>query len=150
MMHELHWIPARGVDDVVREPAMPVLTFDPVASLLEVFLDRKSVETHITKHIRCIEETKTKHGDTLTVHYIGTLDGSEIEFDNSYTRNKPFTFRVGAGQVIPGWDQGVVGMCIGERHTAKVPPHLGYGSAGRPKIPPQPTLVLRIKLLALS
>ena len=142
--------PAGAVDDAVQEASMPIWTFDPVASFLEMLLGKKSVEIQITKDIGCTEAAKAKHGDKLTVHYIGTVDGSELEFDNSYTRNTPFTFRVGAGQVIPGWDQGAVGMCVGEQRTVTVPPHLGYGNADRPKIPPQSTLVFRIELLALN
>eukprot|EP01043_Picozoa_sp_COSAG02_P000727 COSAG02_NODE_14_length_56855_cov_512.793661_8_plen_139_part_00 len=138
------------MDEAVREPPRPDLTFNPVAAFLEMFVGRKGVGMQITKDIGCTEATKAKHGDKLTVHYIGTLDGSEFEFANSHTRNKTFTFRVGAKQVIPGWDQGVVGMCVGEKRTLTIPPHLGYGNDDRPKIPPQSTLVFRIELLAIT
>lgn len=85
-------------------------------------------------------------GDTLTVHYIGTLDTGQV-FDNSYDRGQPFTFRLGAGTVIQGWDQGVVGMRVGGKRRLTIPPALAYGSRGQSGIPPNSTLHFDIELL---
>ena len=88
-------------------------------------------------------------GSTVTVHYVGTLtDGSK--FDSSRDRGQGFTFRLGAGQVIAGWDQGVAGMRIGELRRLTVPPQLAYGERGFPPvIPPQSTLVFEVELLSV-
>jgi FKBP-type peptidyl-prolyl cis-trans isomerase len=88
-------------------------------------------------------------GDTVTVHYIGTLLNG-TKFDSSYDRNQPFTFRVGAGEVIAGWDQGVPGMKIGGKRRLTIPPSLGYGSQQVGPIPPNSTLVFEIVLVSIA
>jgi peptidylprolyl isomerase len=86
-------------------------------------------------------------GDTLTVHYIGTLEGGQV-FDDSYARGEPYTFRLGAGAVIQGWDLGLVGIRVGGKRRLIIPPELAYGSQGRPPIPPNATLHFDIELVA--
>jgi len=77
---------------------------------------------------------KTQQGDTVHVHYNGTLtDGTT--FDSSYSRNNPIAFKLGMGQVIRGWDEGLMDMCIGEERLLTIPPELGYGSRGVGPIP---------------
>jgi FKBP-type peptidyl-prolyl cis-trans isomerase len=88
-------------------------------------------------------------GNTVTVHYVGTLTNGS-KFDSSRDRGQGFTFKLGAGQVIAGWDQGVAGMRIGELRKLTIPPHLAYGDRGFPPvIPPQSTLVFEVELLAV-
>jgi FKBP-type peptidyl-prolyl cis-trans isomerase len=90
-----------------------------------------------------------KTGDTVSVHYTGTLlDGTK--FDSSHDRDRPFEFKLGAGSVIKGWDQGVVGMKKGGVRKLTIPPHLGYGKRGSPpKIGPDATLQFEIELLEI-
>lgn len=92
---------------------------------------------------------EAKSGDEVTVQYVGVGYESKEEFDSSWSRNEPFTFSLGAGQVIPGWDQGVKGMKVGGRRELIIPPNLAYGSAGSPPaIGPNETLIFVIDLEA--
>ena len=69
-------------------------------------------------------------GRNVSVHYVGVAWSNGRQFDASWDRNEPFEFRLGAGQVISGWDEGVAGMRIGGRRELTIPPHMGYGSRG--------------------
>ncbi len=93
---------------------------------------------------------EAKSGDTVSVHYSGTLtDGKK--FDASYDRGQPFKFRLGGGQVIKGWDQGVVGMKEGGKRKLTIPPDLGYGARGAGGvIPANATLLFEIELLKVN
>lgn len=88
-------------------------------------------------------------GETAFVHYTGWLEDG-TKFDSSVDRGEPFSFRLGAGQVIKGWDEGVVGMRIGTKRKLIIPPGLGYGSRGAGRvIPPNATLIFEVELLDL-
>jgi FKBP-type peptidyl-prolyl cis-trans isomerase FkpA len=89
-------------------------------------------------------------GKNVTVHYVGTLTTGS-KFDSSRDRNEGFQFRLGAGQVIQGWDQGVAGMKIGGLRKLTIPPELGYGARGFPPvIPANSTLIFEVELLAVG
>ncbi|XP_071443526.1 FK506-binding protein 2 [Hetaerina americana] len=95
-------------------------------------------------------DQKTKNGDMLTMHYTGTLqDGTK--FDSSHDRDQPFTFQLGVGQVIKGWDQGLLDMCVGERRRLVIPPSLGYGDRGAGNVIPKgATLTFEVELLNIG
>ncbi|MGQ0745020.1 MAG: FKBP-type peptidyl-prolyl cis-trans isomerase [Acidimicrobiales bacterium] len=90
-------------------------------------------------------------GTLTTVHYVGVAFASGAEFDASWTRNEPFPFLLGEGQVIEGWDRGVVGMKVGGRRQLVIPPDLAYGDRGAgDRIGPGETLIFVIDLLDVS
>ena len=82
----------------------------------------------ITKPDKC--DRKAANGDKLSINYIGTLSSNGKKFDSSYDRDEPFQFTLGQGQVIKGWEQGIPGMCVGEKRRLLIPADLGYGSRG--------------------
>lgn len=94
---------------------------------------------------------RARSGDEVTVQYVGVNYESGEEFDSSWDAGQPFTFPLGAGEVIPGWDQGVQGMKAGGRRELVIPPDLGYGETGAPPdIPPNETLVFVVDLVEIG
>ena len=89
-------------------------------------------------------------GNNVTVHYTGWLEDG-TKFDSSVDRGQPFVFRIGAGEVIPGWDEGVMSMKVGGKRKLIIPSQLGYGPAGAGgTIPPNATLIFDVELLAVA
>jgi len=89
-------------------------------------------------------------GQTVQVHYVGVSHSTGEEFDASYNRGEPLSFRLGTGQVISGWDQGVQGMKVGGRRRLVIPPHLAYGDRGAGGvIKPGETLIFVVDLVAV-
>ncbi|WBB80883.1 FKBP-type peptidyl-prolyl cis-trans isomerase [Micromonospora sp. WMMD882] len=97
------------------------------------------------------EGPEAEPGQLASVHYVGVAHSTGREFDASWNRGETFEFRLGGGQVISGWDRGVVGMRVGGRRRLTIPPHLGYGSRGAGGvIKPNETLVFVVDLVGVS
>jgi peptidylprolyl isomerase len=93
---------------------------------------------------------EARAGQTVDVHYVGVAHSTGREFDASYNRGQTFSFPLGAGHVIGGWDQGVQGMKVGGRRKLTIPPHLGYGARGAGgAIKPNETLIFVVDLLGV-
>ena len=135
------------------------LTFWPVYSLVLLAgcgggTERADVTQLIRQNVRVGTGAEAVAGRTVTVHYTGWLydesrpDHKGAKFDSSRDRNEPFSFNLGSGQVITGWDEGVAGMKVGEQRTLTIPPAMGYGARGAGGvIPPNATLLFDVELL---
>ena len=129
------------VDRVLTEPAVVMVVPGPATTLPGGL---------VVKDLTIGTGPAVKKGDTLNVHYVGTLT-SGSEFDSSRKQNQPFSFTVGNGQVIKGWDSGLIGMKVGGRRRLTIPPDLGYGDRGSGTvIPPKSTLLFDIELLSIK
>ncbi|KAM4754348.1 LOW QUALITY PROTEIN: peptidyl-prolyl cis-trans isomerase FKBP2 [Cyanocitta cristata] len=107
----------------------------------------RKVQIGVRRPERCGD--RSRRGDVLTLHYSGTLEDG-TPFDSSLSRDQPFVF-LGTGQVIKGWDQGLLGMCEGEKRKLVIPPELGYGDRGAPpKIPGGAVLIFEVELLKIE
>jgi peptidylprolyl isomerase len=103
----------------------------------------------IIEDIQVGQGVEVKPGNTITVNYKGILaDGTK--FDSSFDRNEPFTTQIGVGKVIPGWDQGMLGMKKGGKRKLTIPPDLGYGSQANAKIPANSTLIFEVEVLEIK
>jgi FKBP-type peptidyl-prolyl cis-trans isomerase FkpA len=118
---------------------------------------RSSVTELVKTEVKAGTGSDAVSGRVVTVHYTGWLyddgaaDKKGTKFDSSRDRNEPFSFRLGAGEVIPGWDQGVAGMKVGGQRTLTIPANLGYGARGAGGvIPPNATLVFDVELLGVK
>jgi peptidylprolyl isomerase len=129
--------PSSGEADIDRKPDVPEGKGDPPTQL-------------VVQDLIVGKGKRAKAGDMVAVRYVGVLFENGKEFDASWDGNRPgqpFEFPLGAGQVIPGWDQGVVGMREGGRRKLIIPPELAYGAQGfPPDIPPNAALIFDIDL----
>lgn len=107
----------------------------------------KPLDIKVTEPVTC--SRKSQAGDKVNVHYRGTLEDGK-EFDASYNRNQPLSFVVGKGQVIKGWDEGLLDMCPGEKRTLTVQPEYGYGDAGIGPIPGGAVLIFETELVSID
>ena len=137
LMNFFHWIKSFG----------RFLTFLPMCLFLGVNVNAADLSFEV---IAEGDGETAQNGMHVSVHYQGRLTDGTI-FDDSQKRGTPFSFTLGSGQVIPGWEQGIAGMKIGEKRVLTIPPELGYGVAGAGGvIPPNATLVFDVELLAVA
>jgi FKBP-type peptidyl-prolyl cis-trans isomerase len=99
--------------------------------------------------IRVGDGPSPQPGQTITVNYVGTLENGK-EFDNSYKKGAPVDFRIGVGEVIKGWDEGLMTMKVGGKRKLFIPSNLAYAARGRPGIPPNSNLIFEIELLGVK
>jgi peptidylprolyl isomerase len=129
---------AKGVSkDTKAKPEFPAPSGDPPTEL-------------VVKDIVNGKGPKAKAGDQLTMQYVGVSWSNGEQFDASWDHGQPFPFQLGAGMVIPGWDQGMVGMKAGGRRLLVIPPDLGYGPSGSGPIGPNETLIFVVDLVKLG
>ncbi|XP_055704693.1 peptidyl-prolyl cis-trans isomerase FKBP2 [Phlebotomus papatasi] len=130
-----------------------ILTGAIAISIIALFAVEVSTESKLKIGIKRRVENcslKTKKGDLVHMHYTGTLEDGTV-FDSSVDRGQYFTFTLGTGQVIKGWDQGLLGMCEGEKRRLVIPPHLAYGKrAMGDKIPADSTLIFEVELFKIE
>merc|ERR1711998_638775 len=119
-----------------------------IALIAAVGLAEDLVVNEIYKPTGC--DLTSKSGDTLAMHYTGTLAENGNKFDSSLDRGEPFSFKLGAGQVIKGWDNGLQNMCVGEKRQLVIPPKYGYGDRGIGPIPGGATLKFEVELLKIN
>ena len=132
--------PAPADVDTSKKPKVTVPEGEPPAGLQ-------------IEDIKVGDGQTAKAGDNVSVHYVGVSYSTGEQFDASWDTPgaQPFTFQLGAGNVIPGWDQGVAGMKVGGRRELTIPPELGYGEAGSPPdIAPNETLIFVVDLLKIG
>ena len=135
--------------DIIRvDPAAP----DQEQALKQAILDSSTDAGQVTKLIIVDapvgKDREVKVADTVTVNYVGLLKNGP-EFDNSYKKKQPFSFTVGAGEVIKGWDEGIIGMKEGGTRILVVPASLGYGNTMVGPVPADSTLIFSIELLSI-
>merc|ERR1719295_267535 len=104
-------------------------------------VSKSGLQVEVTKEVKCKDTHKAVNGDKVTVHYGGFLQDGK-KFDSSFDRRQPFTFTIGVGQVIPGWDQGLLGVCPGEERHLVVPAALAYGDRGAGDVIPPGAILL--------
>ena len=121
-------------------------------------MDKPEVDPHLGPEPTDLEVTdlsvgegaEAQSGSTVSVHYVGIAHSTGEEFDASYNRGEPLQFRLGVGQVIPGWDNGVMGMKVGGRRRLVIPPHQAYGDRGAGGvIGPGETLIFVVDLVGV-
>ena len=130
--------PGPGEGDITKKPVIPKQTGDaPTDLIAEDLIAGKGVAA--------------KEGDQVAVQYVGVLRDNGKEFDSSWKRNQPFNLQLGAGQVIKGWDRGLIGMKEGGRRRLTIPAELAYGAQGQPPtIPPNSALIFVVDMKTVA
>jgi peptidylprolyl isomerase len=129
--------PGPGEADINKKPQIPKQTGNPPTKL-------------VAQDVIVGNGAEAKDGDQVSVQYVGVLYKDGKEFDASWKRNQPFDFTIGGGQVIQGWDQGVLGMKVGGRRRLIIPADLAYGAQSQPNIPANSALVFDVDLKKIN
>ncbi|KAF2501151.1 hypothetical protein BU16DRAFT_522161 [Lophium mytilinum] len=127
----------------MRLPTLLLALLPALAACLD-----KPLNIEVTTPAECTR--KTVAGDKVNVHYRGTLESTGAEFDASYNRGQPLSFTVGKGQVIKGWDQGLLDMCPGEKRLLTIQPEWAYGERAMGPIPAGSVLVFETELVSID
>jgi FKBP-type peptidyl-prolyl cis-trans isomerase len=142
-----------GMTGTASTPAAPTPSADANANaqqlLSEVAQAGSVSELRIVETAPGTGDVQAKAGDTVSVQYTGVLPDGTV-FDSSRTRGEPIVFTLGVGQVIQGWDQGLLGMKVGQRRLIAIPASLAYGASGNGKIPPNATLIFDVEMVAIN
>ena len=138
--------------NAVAQPAAPAATPAPEATQpADKIGDKKTTPSGLTIVTVASGDGIAKAGDTVWVHYTGTLQSNGTKFDSSLDRGEPISFTLGQGEVIKGWDEGIAGMKVGDKRQLTIPPALGYGEKGAGNvIPPNATLVFDVELTGVK
>lgn len=140
--------PAGGPEKTAGDKTKAAATAGKQSSTAEKVVTTKSGLKYVDLKVGTGESPKP--GATVVVHYTGTLENG-TKFDSSRDRGQPFSFPLGQGQVIKGWDEGIATMKPGGRRKLIIPPDLGYGAQGQPPvIPPNATLIFDVELLRIE
>jgi peptidylprolyl isomerase len=125
------------------------MPFDPNTTKPEIDFPGETAPTElVVEDVTPGDGAEAKAGSTVSAHYVGVAHSTGEEFDASWNRGAPLDFRLGVGQVIPGWDQGITGMRVGGRRKLVIPPHLAYGDRGAgAAIKPGETLIFVVDLV---
>lgn len=154
------WLFSRGNDSAteattttaaVVDTTVPGETTTPIAITKPSVVVPASVPTELT--VTDLKEGTgegAKAGDSITLYYVGVLTADGSEFQNSYDSAQPFTFTLGQGEVIAGWDQGMVGVKVGGQRQLDIPAELAYGDAERSGIPANSALTFVVDILAIT
>ncbi|EAT92343.2 hypothetical protein SNOG_00848 [Parastagonospora nodorum SN15] len=127
---------------------MKVATILALVPAAFAVINNEHLKTEVVVPVEC--NRKTVAGDQISVHYRGTLESDGSEFDASYNRGQPLDFTVGQGQVIKGWDQGLLDMCPGEKRKLTIQPDWAYGSRGAGPIPANSVLIFETELVSIA
>lgn len=119
------------------------------AAYVEAADNKGNIKKLVIDDIKVGQGAEVKKGDTVEVHYVGTLQNG-TQFDSSRSRGETFSFTVGEGRVIAGWEQGLIGMKVGGERVLVIPPELGYGSTPIGPIPANSTLIFMIELISIK
>jgi FKBP-type peptidyl-prolyl cis-trans isomerase len=119
------------------------------AAYREAADNKGNIKKLVIDDIKVGQGAEVKEGDTVEVHYVGTLQNG-TQFDSSRSRGETFSFTVGEGRVIAGWEQGLIGMKVGGERVLVIPPELGYGSSAIGPIPANSTLIFMIELISIK
>ncbi len=149
--------PAVSSETTTSQPAQVTNAANPsnaAAAMLALVNDENTDWVVTESGLKYVDEVAgngamPQTGQTVTVHYRGILENGKT-FDSSYDRNRPFDFRVGVGQVIKGWDEGVASLSIGGKRLLVIPPDLAYGSRQVGPIPSNATLIFEVELLRIA
>jgi len=133
-----------GASQGALEPEKPSLE----TALFNSFSAKGELVSLVVDDVRVGTGAEVKKGDLLTVQYIGTTQDG-VKFDSSYDRGEPFFFTIGSGQVIQGWEQGLIGMRVGGQRILVIPSDMGYGNRQVGPIPPNTPLVFAVELLSI-